>query len=160
MEALDFKRNHCGDINRRHLDFAGCPQCGVHFAQKSDLSAHQMSCAHQLRIKFLLVRVAFPHVLQCARCALLGMAVQIGQRARMVPLILPDHLGSRWRSWRTGRWLFAKDRKAALVISTLETLVVLVAFKLQFGEIPGGGRTNVTVAPTITDNRGKRSSAE
>ena len=29
-----------------------------------------------------------------------------------------------------------------------------MALKLQFGEIPGRGRTDVTVAPTITDNRG------
>ena len=26
-----------------HVDFAGCPQCGVHPAQKSELSAHQMA---------------------------------------------------------------------------------------------------------------------
>ena len=50
-------------------------------------------------------------------------------------------------------WIFEKDRKAALVISTLEALAVLVALKLQFGEIPGGGRTNVTVASTLTGER-------
>ena len=33
--------------------------------------------------------------------------------------------------------IFAKDRKAALVISTLEALAVLVALKLQFGGIQG-----------------------
>ena len=51
-------------------------------------------------------------------------------------------------------WIFAKDRKAALVISTLEALAVLVDLKLQFGEVAGGARTRVRVAPTITDNRG------
>ena len=26
-----------------HVDFAGCPQCGVHLAQKSEMGAHQMA---------------------------------------------------------------------------------------------------------------------
>ena len=45
------------------------------------------------------------------------------------------------------------ENKAALVISKLEALAVLVALKLHFGETPGEGRNRVNIAPTITDNR-------
>ena len=51
-------------------------------------------------------------------------------------------------------WVFAKGRKAALVISTLEALAVLIALKLQYGEEPGRTKTRVTIAPSLTDNRG------
>ena len=51
-------------------------------------------------------------------------------------------------------WVFAKSQKASRVISTLEALAVLVALKLQCGETPGGSRTRVRIAPTLTDNRG------
>ena len=57
---------------------------------------------------------------------------------KMVLLIL---LGHSWFSLEIVEedwpWIFANDRKAALVISTLEALAVLAALKLQFGEIPG-----------------------
>ena len=33
------------------MDCAGCPQCGVHLAQKSELRAHQISHEPQLRTK-------------------------------------------------------------------------------------------------------------
>ena len=51
-------------------------------------------------------------------------------------------------------WVFAKGRKAALVISTLEALAVLIALKLQYGEEPGRTKTRVAIAPSLTDNRG------
>ena len=35
----------------------------------------------------------------------------------------------------------------------LEALAVLVVLKLQFGEMPGGARTRVRIAPTLADNR-------
>ena len=51
-------------------------------------------------------------------------------------------------------WVFAKGRKAALVISTLEALAVLIALKLQYGEKPGREKKRVVIAPSLTDNRG------
>ena len=52
-------------------------------------------------------------------------------------------------------WIHTKENKAALKISTLEALAVLVALKLQFGGTPGEGRNRVKIAPT--DNRGNGS---
>ena len=51
-------------------------------------------------------------------------------------------------------WVFAKSRKASLIISTLEALAVLVALKLRYGEEPGRSKERVRIAPTLTDNRG------
>ena len=51
-------------------------------------------------------------------------------------------------------WVFSKSRKPAVVISILEALAPLVALKLQFGEQPRTLQTKVSVAPTVTDNRG------
>ena len=44
----------------------------------------------------------------------------------------------------------AKSQKASRVISTLEALAVPV----QYVETPGGSRTRVRIAPTLTHNRG------
>ena len=51
-------------------------------------------------------------------------------------------------------WVFAKSRKPSLVISTLDSLAVLVGLKLQFGDHPRTSQTKVVIAPTLTDNRG------
>ena len=59
-------------------------------------------------------------------------------------------------------WIYEREResKAACIISTLEALAVLAAFKLQFGETPGEGKNRVRIAPTITDNQGGRISTQ
>ena len=48
-------------------------------------------------------------------------------------------------------WIFARHRKPALIISTLESLVVFVALKLLYGETPRERHTRVQIVP---DNRG------
>ena len=48
--------------------------------------------------------------------------------------------------------MFAKGRKASLVISTLEALAVLAALILQCGEAPRPRQTKVLIAPTLTDH--------
>ena len=69
-----------------------------------------------------------------------------------------DIRGSRWFSLELIEeewpWIFARGRKPALIISTLESLAVLVALKLLYGETPRERHTRVQIVPTITDNRG------
>ena len=69
-----------------------------------------------------------------------------------------DIRGSRWFSLELSEeewpWIFARGRKPALIISTLESLAVLVALKLRYGETPRERHTRVQIVPTITDNRG------
>ena len=69
--------------------------------------------------------------------------------------------GSRWFSLELNEeewpWVFARGRKPALIISTLESLAVLVALKLLYGETPRERHTRVQIVPTITDNRGNGS---
>ena len=54
-------------------------------------------------------------------------------------------------------WIFEKSGKPALVISTLETLAVLVALKVFVCKGHREHRTRVQVPPTWTDNRGNGS---
>ena len=73
---------------------------------------------------------------------------------KMVLLILPDHLGSRWRSWRrSGRGSLRKIGRQHSSSRHLKHSRCWWHSSFSSG-IPGGGRTCVTVAPTITDNRG------
>ena len=69
-----------------------------------------------------------------------------------------DVRGSRWFSLELNEeewpWIYARGRKRALIISTLESLAVLVALKLLYGETPRERHTRVQIVPTITDNRG------
>ena len=66
--------------------------------------------------------------------------------------------GSRWVSLELNEedwpWVYSRGRKPALVISTLESLAVLVALKLLCVETTREKHTRVQIAPTITDNRG------
>ena len=50
-------------------------------------------------------------------------------------------------------WVYERDDKPALVISTLEGLAILIALKLFCGST-STDRKKVSVAPTWTDNRG------
>ena len=65
---------------------------------------------------------------------------------------------SRWFSLELNEeewlWVYARGRKPALIMSTLELLAVSVALKLLFGETPRERHTRVQMVPTITDNRG------
>ena len=69
-----------------------------------------------------------------------------------------EERGSRWFSLELNEedwpWIYALGRKPALIISTLESLAVLVALKLLYGETPRERHTRVQIVPTITDNRG------
>ena len=65
---------------------------------------------------------------------------------------------SRWFSLELNEeewpWVYAWGRKPALIISTLESLAVLVALKLLYGETTRKRHTRVQIVPAITDNRG------
>ena len=50
-------------------------------------------------------------------------------------------------------WIYERDDKPALVISTLEALAILIALKLFYGSTSTDPK-KVIVAPTWTDNRG------
>ena len=69
-----------------------------------------------------------------------------------------DVRGSRWFSLELSEeewpWVYGRGRKPALIISTLESLAVLVALKLLYGETPRERHTRVQIVPTITDSRG------
>ena len=60
---------------------------------------------------------------------------------------------SRWFSLEIRQeewpWLYAKRRKPALVMATLEALAVLVALNLWFGEVPKEQQTGVVTVPSL-----------
>ena len=70
----------------------------------------------------------------------------------------PDTHGSMWFAFEVAKedflWIFQRDDTPSRVISTLEALGVLAAWKLKNGEDPPKHRSRITVAPTVTDNRG------
>ena len=49
--STSIRRSSMGILRDGEMDCAGCPQCGVHLAQKSELSSHQISLQPQLRTK-------------------------------------------------------------------------------------------------------------
>ena len=67
-------------------------------------------------------------------------------------------MGSSWFSHEVKKevrpWIFEMQGSAALVISTLEALAVLICLKAFYGDDPPQHQRRVVVAPTWTDNRG------
>ena len=82
-----------------------------------------------------------------------------------LPFVRDDGTLDKWQSrWFSAEirkedwpWIFEKDGRPALVISTLEALAVLVGLKLFYGSEPQPHQTQVQVVPTWTDNRGNGS---
>ena len=83
-----------------------------------------------------------------------GLESEVGNRSKTGNI---DTRLSPWYSVEIRRedwpWIYERDDKPALVISTLEALAILIALKLFHGST-STDRRKVTVAPTWTDNRG------
>ena len=67
-------------------------------------------------------------------------------------VVLMVFLGNHTRGFFP--WIFEKENRPSLVISTLEAFARLVALKLRFGQDPEPDDTRVLIVPSITDNRG------
>ena len=86
-------------------------------------------------------------------------------RGRWLPFVRDDGTLDKWQSrWFSAEirkedwpWIFERDGRPALVISTPEALAVLVGLKLFYGNEPQPHQTQVKVVPTWTDNRGNGS---
>ena len=81
------------------------------------------------------------------------------------PVVRRDGSTDKWASsWFSHEvkeevwpWLFEKRGSAALVISTLESLAVLISLKIFYGDESSQHQRRVVVAPTWTDNQGNGS---